>query len=48
MFKKDKIRLLKANVTYEKNNFHLLIQNAILVNALFINNTIRKFRSFFI
>jgi len=29
MIKKDKIRLLKANASYEKNNFHLLIQKAI-------------------
>ena len=29
MIEKDKMRLLKANVSYEKNNFHLLIQKAI-------------------
>ncbi len=29
MIEKDKIRLLKANASYEKNNFHLLIQRAI-------------------
>ena len=29
MIEKDKMRLLKANVSYEKNNFHLLIQRAI-------------------
>jgi hypothetical protein len=43
MIEKDKIRLLKANVSYEKNNFHLLIQRQFIVNALFINNIIRKF-----
>ena len=43
MIDKDKIRLLKANVSYEKNNFHLLIQRKLKVNALFINNIIRKF-----
>jgi len=26
MIEKDKMRLLKANVSYEKNNFHLLIK----------------------
>jgi len=26
MIEKDKIRFLKANVSYEKNNFHLLIK----------------------
>ena len=29
MIEKDKIRLLKTNVSYEKNNFHELIQTAI-------------------
>jgi len=29
MIEKDKMRLLKANVSYEKNNFNLLIQRAI-------------------
>ena len=29
MIEKDKIRLLKSIVSYEKNNFHLLIQMAI-------------------
>jgi len=29
MIEKDKMRLLKSNVSYEKNNFHLLIQKAI-------------------
>jgi len=29
MIEKDKIRLHKANSSYEKNNFHLLIQKAI-------------------
>ena len=43
MNKKDKIRLLKANVSYEKKNFHLLIKGQFIVNALFINNIIRKF-----
>ena len=43
MIEKDKIRLLKANISYEKNNFQLLIQRQFMVNALFINNTIRKF-----
>ncbi len=36
------MRLLKANVSYEKNNFHLVIQRAI-VNALFINKIFREF-----
>jgi len=26
MIDQDKIRLLKVNVSYEKNNFHLLIK----------------------
>ena len=43
MIEKDKIRLLKANVSNEKNNFHLLIKGQFIVNALFINNIIRKF-----
>jgi len=43
MIEKDKITLLKANVSYEKNNFHLLIKGQFIVNALFINNIIRKF-----
>ena len=43
MIEKDKIRLLKVNVSYEKNNFQLLIQRQFMVNALFINNIIRKF-----
>ena len=42
MIKKEKLRLLKANVSYEKNNFHLLIKGQIIVNALFINNIIRE------
>ena len=42
MIEKDKKKLLKAIVSYEKNNFHLSIQRQILVNALFINNIIRK------
>ena len=29
MIEKDKIRLVKANVSYEKNNFHLLIRRVI-------------------
>ena len=48
MIEKDKIRLLKANVSYEKNNFHLLIKGQFIANALFIYNIISKFRSFFI
>ena len=43
MIDKDKIRVLKVNVFYEKNNFHLLIKGQFIVNALFINNIIRKF-----
>ena len=43
MIEKEDIRLLKANVSYEKNNFHLLIQGQFIVNALFINNFIKKF-----
>ena len=43
MIEKNKIRLFKANVSYEKNNFHLLIQRQFMFNALFINNIIRKF-----
>ena len=43
MIEKDKIRLLKANPSYEKNNFHLLIQRQFMVNDLFINNIIREF-----
>ena len=43
MIEKDKIRLLKANASYEKNNFHLLEKRQFIVNALFINNIIRKF-----
>ena len=31
MIEKDKIRLLKANVSYEKNNFHLLVRMAIYI-----------------
>ena len=42
MIEKDKIRLLKANVSYEKNNFNLLIKGQFIVNALSINNIIRK------
>ena len=29
MIEKDEITLLKANVSYEKNNFHFFIQRAI-------------------
>jgi len=29
MIEKDNIRLLKADVSYEKNNLHLLMQRAI-------------------
>ena len=43
MIEKDKMRFLEANVSYEKNNFHLLIKGQFIVNALFINNIIRKF-----
>ena len=44
MIEKNKIKLLKANVSYEKNNFHLLIQRGkFIVNALFINDITRKF-----
>ena len=43
MIEKDKIRILRANVSYEKNNFHSQIKGQFLVNALFINNIIRKF-----
>ena len=43
MIEKDKIKLLKGNVSYEKNNFYLLKQMQFIVNALFINNIIRKF-----
>mgnify|MGYP001391430292 CR=1 FL=1 len=43
MINQDNIRSLKANVSYEKNNFHLLIKGQFLVNALFIDNIIRKF-----
>ena len=42
MIDQDMIRLLKANVSYEKN-FQLLIKGQFIVNALFINNIIRKF-----
>ena len=43
MIEKDKIKLLKANVSYEKNNFHILIKGQFIVNALFIDDIIRKF-----
>ena len=43
MIEKDKIRLLKANSSYEKKFFHLLIKEQFIVDALFINNIIRKF-----
>ena len=43
LIEKDRIRLLNANDSYEKNNFHLLIKGQFIVNALFINNIIRKF-----
>ena len=43
MIEKGNMRLLKTNVSYEKNNFHLLIQRQYIVNVLFINNIIRKF-----
>ena len=43
MIEKGNIRLVKANVFNEKNNFDLLIKGQSIVNALFINNIIRKF-----
>ena len=43
MIEKGKIGLFKANVSYEKHNFHLLEKRQSIVNALFINNIIRKF-----
>ena len=43
MIEKDKIRLFKSYASYEKNNIHLLIQRLFIINALFINNIIRKF-----
>ncbi len=43
MIEKDKIRLFKSYAAYEKNNFRLLIHRQFIVNALFINNIIRKF-----
>ena len=43
MIEKDKIRLVKANVSYEKNVFNLLIKGQFIFNDLFINNIIRKF-----
>ena len=43
MIEQDKMRLFKSYASYEKNNFHLLIQRQFMVNALFINDTIRKF-----
>ena len=43
MIEKDMMRLLKANVSYEKNYFHLLKKGQFIVNALFINDIIRKF-----
>ena len=43
MIEKDKRRLINANISYEKNNFHLLIKGQFIVNALFINNIIEKF-----
>jgi hypothetical protein len=43
MIYQDKIRLLKVNVSYETNNFHLSIKGQFIVNALSINNIIRKF-----
>ena len=43
MIEKDKIRLLTANASYEKNNFHVLIQRAIYSKCFFTNNIIRKF-----
>ena len=43
MIEKDKIRLFKSYASYEKNNVRLLIHIQFIVNALFINNIIRKF-----
>ena len=43
MIENDEMRLLKSYASYEKNNFHLLKQRQFMVNALFINNIIRKF-----
>ena len=43
MIEKDKMRIFKENASYEKNNFHFLIQRQFIVNALFINNIIGKF-----
>jgi len=31
MIEKDKMRLFKSNVSYEKINFHLVIQRAIYI-----------------
>jgi len=31
MIEKDKMRLFKSYVSYEKNNFHLLIQRSIYI-----------------
>ena len=43
MIEKDKMRLFISYAAYEMNNFHLLIQRQFMVNALFINNIIKKF-----
>ena len=43
MIEKDNMRLFKTYASYEKNNIHLLIQRQSIVNAVFINNIIRKF-----
>ena len=43
MIEKDKIILLKANLSYEKNNFTYEYKRQFIVNALFINNIIWEF-----
>ena len=43
MIKKDNLRLFKSYTSHEKNNFDLSIQRQFIVNALFIDNFIRKF-----
>ena len=43
MIEVDKMKLFKPHASYEKNDFHLLIQRQFIVNALFVNNIIMKF-----
>ena len=43
MIEKDNIRLLKANVSYEKNIFLLIEIPGFVVNALSINKIFREF-----